>query len=44
MTVHEGLQLQSARVKKGITQSIHEALINGVTIAVQYQSKNKAFP
>ena len=23
---------------------IHEALINGVTIAVKYQSKNKAFP
>ena len=44
MTIHEGLQLQSAPVKKGITQSIHEALINGVTIAVKYQSKNKAFP
>ena len=44
MTIHEGLQLQSASVKKGITQSIHEALINGVTIAVKYQSKNKAFP
>ena len=41
LTLNEGFNLEPAKIKEGILESIHEGLWQGQVIKVQYRSKNK---
>lgn len=44
MTVNEGIQLKQAKIKKGILETIHEALWTDRVISASYQSRKKSSP
>ena len=41
LTLNEGFNLEPAKIREGILESIHEGLWQGRVIKVQYRSKNK---